>query len=194
MAEKLNGRLEVVKIEKPLFTIDNCNYGGLLRDERRVTVRNAIAYEGHPCLVRFDLRDGLHRPEPEGYFISSVVPPSFEGLAPEQYVLVGLWDQAHSLADIPTLHEIEQVYRPSNMPLLYYFQRGFSQKRGKYIINNQKITFEPRSSLSSCIRDVNPQHAVRVFVVESEIDLEKMIVITKNQNLHPIIMEPLKKL
>ena len=193
MTERLNGRLEVVKIEEPLSATDNCNYGELLRDKREVTVRNALSYEGVSCLVRFDLRNGWHRSEPVGYFISSVVPPSFEGLAPEQYILTGLWEGAYSSGSIPTMPEIEQVYRPSNMPLLYYFQDGFSQKQGIYIINNQKIIPDPRSTLARRIKRTDPLHASRVFVMESETDLEKIMDAAKRLNIYPAMMESLKK-
>src|SRR3989338_1189557 len=192
MTERLNGRLEVVKIEEPLSATDNCNYGELLRDKREVTVRNSLSYEGRSCLVRFDLRTGQHRQEPEGYFISSVVPPTFEGLASEQYILVGLWDIINSSAEIPTMQEIERVYRPSNMSFLHYFQNGFSQKQGRYIIYNQKIILEERSTITHNIRHIDPQRASRVFIIEGEKDLEKIMTVAKSQNIYPVIMEPLK--
>lgn len=190
MADKLNGRLEVVKIEEPLSAPDNCNYAELFPDKKKVTVRNALSYEGRSCLVRFDLQDGLHRPEPEGYFISSVVPLSFEGLAPEQYVLVGLWEEKSSKS-IPTLQRAEQLYRPGNMPFFRYFQNGFSQKQGVHTIDKLKIVRELKASIPRFIRRIDPQRASRVFIIESEIDLERIIVAAKNQNLSPIMMEPL---
>ncbi len=191
MAEELNGRLEVVKIEEPLLAIDNCNYGELLRDKREVRVRNAFSHKWSSCLVRFDLRNGLHHSEPEGYFISSVVPPTFEGLAAEQYILVALWDKAYSLGSIPTMSEVEKAYRPGNMPFLRYFQNGFSQRQGRYIIDNQKARFETRSALARSIKNIDPYRASRVFLVESETDLEKILAAAKSQNLYPVMMEQL---
>ncbi len=195
MAEKLNGRLEVVKINEPLSATDNCNYGELLRDKRAVTIHNALSYEGRSCLVRFDLRAGLYHQEPEGYFISSIVPPSFEGLAAEQYVLLGLWEKAYSTADIPTMQEIEQVYKPGNTPFLWYLKKGFSRHQGRYLITNGEITLESEpSNIARTMRRTDPQRASRVFVVESETDLEKIIAIVRGQNISLMIMEPLKKL
>ncbi|MDO8655693.1 MAG: hypothetical protein Q7K45_00510 [Nanoarchaeota archaeon] len=185
--------MEVVKIEKSLSATDNFNYGELLRDERGVNVRNSLFYEGRSCLVRFDLRDGLHRQEPEGYFISSVVPPTFEGLAAQQYILVGLWDRAYSSAEIPTIQDIEMVYKPGNMPFLHYFQNGSSQNWGNFIIDNQKIISDNGSTLSYKIRHINPLRASRVFIMESETYLEKVMAVAKSQRIHPIIMEPFKK-
>lgn len=191
MTEKLNGRLEIVKIEKKPSATDNCNYGELLRDKRKVTVLNASSYEGRPCLVRFDLREGSHRQAPGGYLISSVVPSSFEGLAPEQYVLIGLWEKTGSSTKIPTLQEVEEIYRPGNMPFLLYFQDGFSQQQGIYTIDNKKKVHEPRSSIPRFMRRINSQRSSRVFVVETGEDLEKIMAAAKGQNLYSIIMEPL---
>lgn len=192
MVEKLNGRLEMVKIEKQILATDNCNYGELLRDKRKVTVRNALSYEGRPCLVRFDLRDGLYRPEPTGYFISSVVPPSFVGLAAEQYILMGLWEKEASSKSIPTLPEIEEAYRPGNMPFYRYFQKGFSNQQGIYLVINTQIQADYGTSLARYIRRIDSSRAARVLIVEAETDLEKIMMAVKDQHLSPIIMELLR--
>ena len=105
---------------------------------------------------------------------------------------MGLWDKAYSSADIPTMREVEKVYRPGNMPFLRYFQNGFSKQQGIYIINNQKTILRKRTTLSHLIRRIDPQRASRVFLVENEIDLEKIAAAAKSLNIYPVMMEALR--
>lgn len=194
MTERLNGRLEVVKIKESLTATVNCNYGELLRDGKIVSVRDATKYEGRPCLVRFDLRDGPHHKNPYAYFISSIVPPLFGGLAPEQYVLVGLWKKGPSSLEVPSLQEIEEIYRPRNMSLFRYFRKEFSVRQGIYTVGVKKTRPDIKISIGSYLRTFDSQRAACVFIVEDEIDLEKIVAAVKSQGKHPMLMEPLKQL
>lgn len=193
MTDRLNGRLELVTIGDSFLGNRLCNYGNLLADGRVVVFHNTpSAYQRSPCLVRFDLRDGLRSSDPVGYFISSIIPPDFKGLAPEHYALLGLWEKAHLPGHPPTINEVEQVYRPGNTPFLHYIQSGSSCEQGGYAISVKGVWRAEQTTPARFMRLTDPQRASRVILAQKREDLETVAATARSMGLFPVSMEPLR--
>lgn len=185
----LRGRVESVRIER---AIANHNAIGRL-DDQIVLIDNADNYVGENCLVRFDLKGRTGRQgDPLGNFITSVIPPGFEGIGPEEYVLCGLWyPQMQKREEVPTLREYNVYFEPGPAGQIVYMAEGTSnQERKIRVVEGDHRPI--KRSLPRIIRKElpNPGRYARVVIAETSLLLNKVADEIENQGLLAVIMEP----
>lgn len=189
----LEGRLEAVQINSPIS--DKCSYGTLTRDNRSVLVTYGNLYPRQVCLVRFDLQDstGNGNRWPIGNVVTTSIPDCFRGLNPQEYVLVGLWEERmEKVARWPVVKEVNKYYDPGNMPIFCYFEDDSTPIRGRRMITPRR-TIKLRGNYSEIIRKKLPYfHSYsRAVFCESPSQLEGLAEAIRENDLVPIEMKPL---
>ena len=184
----LRGRLEHVYIEKNIS--DKVSIGYF--QGTTVVINNGTRCIGDDCLARFDLYPKNPEMDPIGNFITSHIPPHFEGLNNFEYILLGLWGSyMKKVRWSPTLKEINIYYDPGDMFISYYLAQDSSTKKGRI-----KIMPDSQIPLHMTIpyiikRGFNNARCSRVIITESKESLEKLISEITEVELVPILMEPI---
>ena len=191
MINGLTGRIEIVYIERIPDTKGNGAIGRFKGIE--VHVSNGKNYVGKNCLVRFDLKKRLisnfltSRFKDEGYLLN--------GLAPEKYVLLGLWTEkmARKRFKAPTFEELEKYYNPGRKDFYYFFQNNSSYTEGRIKVDKYCNMNRIRSTFSRIIRKElpKPYKSSRLIVVEGKEQLEQVKKIIEENELEPIELENL---
>jgi hypothetical protein len=178
----LRGRLEQVYINGV------CGKGDAFAgfNGSNIRVHRGGSYVGQQCIIRHRIK------KPAWQFISRGSNPHVtQGLAPNEYVLLGLWHKKHASHVLPRLDEINLYYDPGEMPIVLYFQEHNSKRRGRFEITRHKVT--PISAgLKSGIRNSlpDPARASRVILAESPRDMDLLTEKIKELDLTPIHMDP----
>lgn len=187
--KKLAGRVEKVTI------IDRTTKNGAIGifDNNEVYVANGRNYRGKSCLVRFDLKQ--KRKTIATNFLTSKLEKGIEySLAPEQYILLGLWTEDMKKQDtIPKMYEIEYYFNPGRKDWCYYLTKNSTITEGRYYVPKYS---DPKKNGVTITRIItkklpNPYQSCRLIIVEGigQLDIFKEAI--KNQNLVPIELERL---
>ena len=186
---ELAGRLERVKVNDPgTFSA----MGRLYSDWREVSICNGNCVLGRDCLARFENVPGtLH-----SSFVTSQIPHHFKGLAPEQYILYGLWrNYMHKEGRYPTLDEINQYFDPGKACDVLFAKEESSGFVSRVMITPRDIfnleTRSYRSIIPAKLPD--PRRASRLVLANSRGELGQIIFAIKNAGIIPVEMENLMK-
>ena len=196
MINCLAGRIEIVYIERiPKRTKGN---GAIEKFKGiEVHVSNGKDYAEKNCLVRFDLKM-KKRSIPISNFLTSRFKDEgylLNGLAPEKYVLLGLWTEkmARKRFKAPTFEELEKYYNPGRKDFYYFFQNNSSYTEGRIKVDKYCNMNRIRSTFSRIIRKElpKPYKSSRLIVVEGKEQLEQVKKIIEENELEPIELENL---
>ncbi|MEM3113214.1 MAG: hypothetical protein QXI33_02205 [Candidatus Pacearchaeota archaeon] len=198
MERDLRGRLEKVKIISHYR--NRCSIGlvDYKKDsETEVFVSDSGNYNGKSILVRFNSFIKQGKTKPLGNFISSKVPKKFNGLSPEQFILVGYWDKQWSIPDeeefyMPFSH-LNKYYEPGRIGNFIYLTNSsynniFRVFPDGYDIISNEICFK------ELVYDLlpNPYEHSRVILSESKKRIMDIKRESRKLGLKAIEMEPLR--
>ena len=191
------GRLESVVVDG--FKRYNLAYGRIRDTNRKVIMYYGNNYQTGDCLVRFlfDQRDPNFL---IGSFITSAIPEDFQGLSPEQYVLIGKvepeWRKniIHEKGYV-SFSDIIQYYDPREFGFVIYISEGSTNNRGRLSINKYSTFSLHHANLRYVIAHglPYPNRSSRVILAEDPEDLKNLEELISNKKMTPIIMEPLKQ-
>jgi hypothetical protein len=208
MAHTLEGRLEEVfiidqvrnRFGKPS---EKCAVGLLGREREKVFVSDGVNHINRNCLVRFDCKLGtehdLRYHTPISSFISTKIPANFSGLAPQDFILYGIWEQwMIKKEDRPYLSEICNYFSPGEVGWAIYCQNGSQRNHGRYAcyfesFRGRRLIESSKMSISRIIRHSlpDPFMSARMMISEGREEAVKVIAAIKENGLVPIEIENL---
>jgi len=191
----LEGRIERVSIisKHPSYSAAWGEY-----KERQYPIFNGKEYIGKDCVVRFSIKE--YRGCQWGNIIAEdlTIPT---GLAPEEFILVGLWvPERDGFISQLTIHDINRLYDPGEIPWFIYCEKENSPNFGRWIVysheNHKREATEEEPLLLRRLRKQelpDPTRASRMILCESKHQLKQIEALMKEDGITPIRMEPLRK-